>query len=229
LLIEVVDIFASDNRTLSQKDVAVLVDHFKKGRFAVLPTETGPMLACDALNINAIKMLFELKGRDSSNPVHVALPNVTKIDEYVFVNGSARRLFEFLLPGPITIICPKKDTISDVLVANTGNLGIRIPDSPITLSVCAAAGVPLTATSLNLSGRSGRETVQATLSEMNWNGQHIFYNVVDDAQKLGTQPSTVVRISAEFEAEILRKGPITEEAIENAMRQLSTDDISDWG
>lgn len=227
--IELLTLRASRNRTLPQRHIAVLVQHFRKGRFAVLPTETGPMLACDALNEDAVKTLFRLKGRGVSNPIHVALPDLTLVDKYVFANASARRVMEALLPGPLTVICPKKDIISDLLTANTGNLGVRIPDCPATLLICAAAGVPLTATSLNVSGRPPRPSVEDTVAQLDWEGPNIVYNVADESQEYLSEPSTVVRITHELSAEILREGPIKEPSITQAMRQLSVDDMADWG
>jgi L-threonylcarbamoyladenylate synthase len=216
--VEVLEILVSPNRTIGQEHVSALVRHLSKGRFAVLPTDTGPMLACNALDPEAIEGLFSLKGRPDGNPIHVAVPDIASAEKLIFLSGSARRVMEALLPGPLTVIGRKRDCVSDALVAGTGHLGIRIPDSPAVLQICAAAGVPLTATSLNLSGQSPRGSIAETLAELKWEGSNRVYNVVDPRQAVLQAPSTVVRILDDSGAEILRPGPVGEDRIRDAIR-----------
>lgn len=222
--VEVVEILVSPNRTIGQGHVSAIVRHLLTSRFAVLPTDTGPMLACNALDPAAIDALFALKGRSDGNPIHVAVPDMASVEKLVFVNESARRAMEALLPGPLTVICPKRDIVPDLLVAGTGNLGIRIPDSPSVLQVCAAAGVPLTSTSLNLSGQRPKDTIAETLADLHWSGANLVYNVVDPGQGVLKTPSTVVRILDGSSAEVLRPGPVSEDRILSAIRGASASD-----
>jgi L-threonylcarbamoyladenylate synthase len=222
--VEIVEIPVSPNRTIRQAHVCAIVRHLLQRRFAVLPTDTGPMLACNALDPEAIEALFRLKGRRDGNPIHVAVPDMASAEKLVFMNGAARRVMESLLPGPLTVICPKRETVPDLLVAGTGNLGIRIPDSPAVLQICAAAGVPLTATSLNISGQSPRATIAETLADLHWGACDLVYNVVDPGQAVLRAPSTVVRILGESGAEILRPGPVEQERI---LAAIGTGPVSD--
>lgn len=227
--VEIAVIKASGNRTIRQRELIELVSHLEKGHFAVLPTDTGPMLACNALDKNAIRHIFELKGRPRGNPIHVAVPDIMSVDRYVKMNLSARRIMELLLPGPLTVICPKCDIISDELVAHTGNLGIRIPDCPTTLTVCASLDKPLTATSLNLSGQSVNGNVSDVLNSLNFTGRHTVYVLEDERQILYNRASTVIRILSEGNLEILREGPYGRADLEAALKTISFEDFSDWG
>ena len=221
----------SPGGSLSNHDMDTLLDHLARGRFAVLPTETGPMLACDALNEKSISRLFSIKGRSAENPIHVALSRFSAAEDYVVVNGASERIAGALMPGPITIVLPKKPNISDKLVAGTGHLGIRIVDNPVTQLICEALRAPITATSLNPSGEQPADSVVATIKSLNWHEPSIVYVVGGHDTILYDKASTVIRfLEGQGEHyEVLREGPIVAQNIENAVRRLSFQDMADWG
>ena len=55
-------------------------------------------------------------------------------------------------PGPLTIIVQAASRLPLKVTANTGNVALRVPSAKIPLAVIKAAGIPITATSANLSG-----------------------------------------------------------------------------
>ncbi len=104
-----------------------ICDLIVSGHCVVLPTDTGYMMAVNALNVDAISRLYKAKQRPLTNPIHVAVGSIKQADKLVHFSQKAYRLVDKFLPGALTIIAPKKDIVSDLLVANTGNLGIRMP------------------------------------------------------------------------------------------------------
>lgn len=227
MTVEIEAIIALPDRTVRQGDLARLVRHLKAGGFAVLPTDTGPMLACDALNARAVGRVFDLKGRSERNPMHVALPDMSHAPRYIHAPLAARRVMAGLLPGPLTVVCRKTDLVSDGLVAGTGHLGVRVPGCPTTLQVCAAFGGPLTATSLNLSGRPALATVEDNLRALHFETGETAYALFDPHQAVAARPSTVVRILSDDGCEILRQGPVSAADIEAAMHDPAFDDLFD--
>jgi len=62
------------------------------------------------------------------------------------------RLAEKFWPGPLTIIVKAGSKLPLRVTANTGNVAIRVPEAAIPRAVVAKLGLPITATSANLSG-----------------------------------------------------------------------------
>jgi L-threonylcarbamoyladenylate synthase len=224
---QVVELKPTKNHLLKLDDVNALVHQLVNQRLVILPTETGYLLGADALSIEAVKKVFQVKGRLFTNPIHVAVSNLAMAEDLVFLDGNARRLHCKLMPGPVTVICPKKPIVSDLLVANTGNLGIRIPDSPIVIQVVQAFGRPITATSLNVSAAPEDQRVEETISSLYWDDDQLVYLVRDSDLVTHTSPSTVVTF-ATTPWRILREGPIEESDIAEAVKSLSYTEASDW-
>lgn len=225
--LQVIELRLTENRLLRLDDINAVKHQLINGRIVVLPTETGYLLGVDALNTDAIEKVYRIKARTLSNPIHVVVSGLEMAENLVFLDALSRRLCCRLMPGPLTVICPKRPVVSDLLVANTGNLGIRIPDSPVLLQVVQAFGKPITATSLNLSGASGTESVEDTIEGLNWEGERLVHLVKDRHLITHTLPSTVVTF-ATTPWKILREGPIEEEVISACVNFLCYSDVEEW-
>jgi L-threonylcarbamoyladenylate synthase len=163
----------------------------QNGELVVYPTETVYGLGADALEPAAVERVFEAKGRDRSKPVSMAVPSVPAALEYVQASTREREFMATFLPGPVTVLCQRRESVPDELVAGRDRVGVRIPAHPLALRLCERAGTPITATSANVSGRGSvrrinelkpaiRETVAVT---------------IDDGETPGTE-STVVDVSS---------------------------------
>ena len=64
-----------------------------------------------------------------------------------------RRLARAFMPGPLTVILPKRDCIPLATTGGLDSVGIRCPENKIARRLIAAAGVPIAAPSANLSGK----------------------------------------------------------------------------
>lgn len=193
---------------LSLAEVAEVADSLKAGSPAVLPTETGYMLAALATSEDAVKGAFTVKGRSSAAVMHVACASMDMAQTVGILTGRATRLLGQFTPGPLSVIVGKTDLLPDDLVTLNGTVGIRVPDHPATLQVINAVGAPLTATSLNSSGAQMTSVDEGSLRGLNWPEDTAIYVVQDDDAIVYSSPSTLVRISGES-IEILRPGPIS--------------------
>jgi L-threonylcarbamoyladenylate synthase len=201
-------------RLLPLDAVQALVAHLRSGGLAVLPTETGYMLAADATNAQAIDNVYAAKGRPPAKPIHVAASSLEEIERYVDLPDTARGVCTKLMPGPFTIVGRSRGLVPDALTAGTGTLGARIPDAPATLQLLHALGRPLTATSHNLSGRApDPDPVRAAAGLL---GEREIHVVVDPVALSYDKPSTLVRFGDDG-FEILRQGPVTEADIAAAV------------
>lgn len=193
------------------------VDVLKNGDLVVYPTDTAYGIGANALNEGAIRKLYEIKGRDFSKPTHVVVRDWEMIEELCYTNELARKIYEAFLPGPLTMILPKKDKVSNMLVANGKTLGVRIPNNRLTMQLSSYVDFPYTTPSANRTG----ETTPYSIEEVEKVLDIEKIDLVLDAGILPKiAPSTVVYIS-EGEIKIIREGPIGREEIEKVRFTLN--------
>ncbi|MDZ5812678.1 L-threonylcarbamoyladenylate synthase [Halorubrum sp. AD140] len=156
------------------------------GELVVYPTETVYGLGGDALDPDAVERVFELKGRDRSNPLSLGVASVDDALRYARPTERAVAFARAFLPGPVTVVVERGDAIPDALTAGGDRVGIRVPDHDLARALLRETG-PLTATSANVSG-SGSVTRLDDLDDRIRAGVGA---VIDDGETPGTE-STVV-------------------------------------
>ena len=86
----------------------------RKGEVVVFPTETVYGLGANAFDKNAVRKIFEVKGRPMDNPLIVHIADIAQIDKLACeVTLQARKVMQAFMPGPITVIVKKSDAIPD--------------------------------------------------------------------------------------------------------------------
>jgi L-threonylcarbamoyladenylate synthase len=201
---------ASGMITLS--DVARISDRLRRGSLAVLPTETGYLLAALATSMPAIEAAFAVKLRNQAQVMHVACASAEMAASVGELSPPALRLLGEFTPGPLSVIVPKTALLPDRLVSLNGTVGIRIPDHPATLQVIRAVGAPLTATSLNVSGAAPVPIRKLDLHTLNWPQDDTVYLVEDDGSIRYDTGSSLVKLDGDT-IEVLRHGPVSEAEI----------------
>ena len=184
-------------------DAALILSN---GGIVLYPTDTLYGLAVDVRNEEALKKLYELKGRDEGKFISAIMANSAVVEQYAVVTPEARTLMERHLPGPLTIVVRTKDTYPAYL-AHDGTVGVRIPNDPFCLALAHSFGYPFTTTSANISGMQTQSTVDAILEQFGERA-HMIDLVVDDGIREGGLPSTVVRV-VEGPPEVVREGVLS--------------------
>ena len=173
------------------------------GELVVYPTETVYGLGAAALESDAVERVFEVKGRDRSKPLSFAVPSVPSALQYVRATERERRFMATFLPGPVTVLCRRREAVPDELTAGRDRVGVRVPDHPLALRLCEKAGTPITATSANVSGQpSVRE-----FADLDPEIREAAAVILDGGETDGTE-STVVDVSS---ATIHRRGAQADE------------------
>lgn len=130
-------------------------DILRRGGLLAIPTETVYGLGADGLNADAVRHIFEAKGRPQDNPLILHIPDASWLARYCKdVPETAYRLAGRFWPGPLTMILPKADCVPLVTTGGLDTVGMRCPDHAVTRAIIAAAGVPVAAPSANTSGPS---------------------------------------------------------------------------
>lgn len=138
------------------------VEALEAGKTVIYPTETVYGLGADSRRPEAVSRVFEQKNRDPNNPLSVALPSVSAVESVAEPTDRVHDCMQTFLPGPVTVITEVNDTIASAVTADRTRVGIRIPDHELSLKFLrAAAPIPVTATSANLSGAQSAQTISA--------------------------------------------------------------------
>jgi len=132
-----------------------------------IPTETVYGLAGNALNESAVVKIFSAKDRPSFNPLIIHVPSVEAIKEYAQLDPISLQLAEAFMPGPFTLLLPKKAIIPDLVTAGSTKVAVRIPRHPLALRLLHQLNFPLAAPSANPFGYVSPTTAKHVLDGLN--------------------------------------------------------------
>lgn len=122
----------------------------RTGGVVVIPTETVYGLACNALDADAVRRVFAIKGRPASNPLIVHVASEVQAREVTSAwPEAATVLAAAFWPGPLTMVLPRAAVVPDVTAADLDTVAVRMPAHPVALELIRRAGVPLAAPSAN--------------------------------------------------------------------------------
>src|SRR5436305_7710116 len=195
--------------------VSYVADRIKAGQVVGMPTDTFYGLAADPLNLRAVDLIYEVKTRSRHKPLSLLIESVEQA-EYL-----ARPLPDVFYeitrkywPGPLTIIVKASSRLPLKVTANTGNVALRVPASRISVEVIRAAGVPITATSANISGASECTTAEGVREQL---GKSISM-IVDGGPSPRDVASTIINMSDPGHITVLRQGAIPESDLAEFIR-----------
>lgn len=193
----------------------------REGKLVAFPTETVYGLGANALDPQAVKRIYEAKGRPSDNPLIVHIAKASQLNTLVKeIPAPAEALIKTFWPGPLTLVLEKSELVPDIITAGLDTVAVRMPDNPVALRLIEEAGVPVAAPSANLSGRPSPTTYQHVLEDLNG---RIEYIINGGPCKIGVE-STVLDCTAEKPV-ILRPGGVTREMMEQIIGQVETDAV----
>lgn len=189
----------------------MVTDVLENGGIILYPTDTLYGLGVDALNVDALKRLKKLKGRDEKKPISVIVLDMEMAERYVEVTPLARVLAARFLPGKLTVILKAKNDLPEELTAGTGTVGIRIPNHILCLNLVRDFDRPFTATSANVAGMESKRSVPEILLQFGERAAMIDH-VIDSGELIESKPSTVVDAQNEKPL-LLREGAVSKEEI----------------
>jgi L-threonylcarbamoyladenylate synthase len=197
------------------KTFLAAVAALQRGDVIAFPTETLYGLGADALNAAAVDKVFQLKDRDSANPIPVLVSDRAMLSILVAeVPALAQRLIERFWPGPLTLVLPARAEVPRPLLNSTGGVGVRISSHPIATQLVKSLGRPLTATSANPSGRAPAHTVEEAKNYFTGRVE-IF---VDGGALTSKTGSTVAEVIGDT-IRVLREGEIRRAELEQVMEK----------
>ncbi len=183
----------------------------RDGGLVALPTETVYGLGVNGLSAEATRKVYAAKGRPSDNPLIIHLASAEDAGQYCEVNSAFKKLAERFMPGPITVILPKKSCIPDSVTGGLPTVAVRVPSHPIAHRLIELAGIPIAAPSANLSGKPSTTLVEHVIEDMNGRIDMI----IDGGPCTIGLESTIVVPNGET-IQLLRPGAVTVEMLKEA-------------
>ena len=183
-----------------------VVKSIDTGQVVALPTDTFYGLAVDPVNLHAVDRIYDIKTRARHKPLSLLIAEVAQAYELSRNLDSAfDRLAEKFWPGPLTLVVKAGGKLPLRVTANTGNLALRVPEAAIPRAVVTRLGLPITATSANLSGLPECTSAIGVRDQL---GDKLPL-IVDGGPTARTTPTTIVDLSGGGNSwMILREGAI---------------------
>ena len=201
-------IIKTDGISIDKNELNIAAQILRTGGLVVFPTETVYGLGGDATNANAAEKIYAAKGRPSDNPLIIHISNPKDAEKYAVTNQTYYDLAKAFMPGPITVILPKKDIIPCSVTGGLDSVAVRCPSHPIASKLIEAAGIPVAAPSANLSGKPSPTCARHVLEDLNGRVDII----IDGGNSEIGLESTIVKIEGDS-LTLLRPGAITADAL----------------
>lgn len=202
-------------------DIDLAVKQLQSGQVVGFPTETVYGLGADITQPAAVQKIFSTKKRPFFDPLIVHVDSIAMAKTCFKAWGPvADVLARKFWPGPLTLVMPKSDMISDVITSGLENVGVRIPQHPMAIELIQKLGRPVAAPSANRFGKTSPTQAQHVRTEFN---NEVM--VLDGGSSQVGIESTVLLIQNDNQLSILRPGAITTSQIESELKQQSCDFI----
>ena len=184
------------------REVNKVIEILREGGIIIYPTDTVYAIGCDALNVRAVEKICKLKGiNPQKNRLSIICPDLSNISEYAKVNNNVFKLMKRNLPGPFTFILNATNSLPKIY-KNRKEVGIRVPNNNITLTLARELGNPLLTTSVLDKDQNMEYSVDPELIEEDYGA---IVDAVIDGGFGGLEPSTIVNCTND-EIEIVRQG-----------------------
>jgi len=186
-----------------------------QGNLIAFPTETVYGLGADATNPDAVKRIYEVKGRPSDHPLIVHIASLDQMDQWAIdIPEYAITLARDFWPGPMTLVLKRNTKAKDFITGGQDTVALRVPAHPIALSLLQEFKEGIAAPSANRFGSVSPTTAEAVEEELKdyLSPQDL---ILDGGQCLVGVESTIIDCTKQTPF-ILRPGAITGAIIEES-------------
>ena len=175
----------------------------RSGGLVIYPSDTVYALGCDITHKGALERIAKIKGvkLEKANFSFIC-EDLSNLSDYVKqINTSTFKLLKRALPGPYTFILPGNNNLPSVFKKKK-EVGIRVPNHPITQAIVSALGNPIVSTSI----KDDDEVIEYTTDpELIWEKWDKQVDIVVDGGYGGNVASTVIDLTGD-EPVLIREG-----------------------
>lgn len=186
-----------------------IVEVINSGGLVITPTDTIYGIMGDALNVDAIRRVFEVKRRPYSKPLLLLMDSFEMVESYTEkLSEKEKKLMNRFWPGLVTFILKKNDKVSDLITSGNDTVGIRIPDNKDLLEIIRRLKRPVISTSANITGTEVITSTELLEKDLIDNIDYIY-----DGGEVNDVSSTIVKV-VDNKVNILREGKLAKDIIE---------------
>lgn len=161
------DVLRVDPSRPDARVIARAATCLRTGGLVAFPTETVYGLGAHALDRDALRRLFEAKGRPATDPVIVHVDSIDRVAPLVLeVPDIARTLAARFWPGPLTLVMRRSTLVPDEVTAGLDTVAVRVPAHPVAAALLIAAALPVAAPSANLFSRPSPTQASHVLDDL---------------------------------------------------------------
>lgn len=195
--------------SITAESLAAAKKILEEGGAVAFPTETVYGLGADARRDDAVRRIYEIKGRPSDNPLIVHIHEEYDLSLLVADDSSyAFKLREAFLPGPLTLVYKSKGKVSSVVSCGLDTLAVRVPSHPAAREFLRYVDMPVAAPSANISKHVSPVSAEHVFNDLNGR----IPLILDGGDCSGGIESTVCDVTGEYPV-VLREGLISREMI----------------
>lgn len=179
-----------------------IIDILKNGGTILYPTDTIWGIGCDATNVEAVRKVFDIKKREKNKSFIILVESEKRLQDLVEVPEMAWEIID-LSEKPVTIVYDNPRGLPKELLAEDGNIGIRLVKDDFCKKLISKLNQPLVSTSANFSG----ERSPMKFSDINPEIIRLVdYAVEDHRERVSQwQGSSVIRVWADNRIKVLRE------------------------
>ncbi len=202
-------LFKIDKDNIDDCAISECAEIIRRGGLVAFPTETVYGLGADATSADGARLIYSAKGRPSDNPLIIHIASPEDAEKYACTSELYYKLAKAFMPGPLTVIMKKKDTIPMSVTGGLDTVAVRCPSHPIAHSLISASGVAVAAPSANTSGSPSPTHAEHVLHDLDGKVDAIIDGGICE---IGLE-STIVKIENENRLTLLRPGAVCADAL----------------
>ena len=189
-------------------DIRQAATLLRDGGVIGMPTETVYGLAALASNEEAVRRVFDIKGRPYDHPLIVHLSPTEDLSQWGHFNSDATALAQAFWPGPLTLLVPRTARVPDWITGGRDTVAIRVPNHPVAESLLELISDGVVAPSANLFGKVSPTEAKHVFNDL---GKLVDYILDGGPSEHGVESTIVECIDTPT---ILRPGSISKDDIE---------------
>ncbi len=184
-----------------QRYVDQVLEYLRQGGLLAYPTDTCYGLGCSILEKKAIDQIYRMKRMRADKPLSFICSDLKDISKYGVLSDQAHRLIRGRLPGPYTFVLPATREVPKLLQSKRKQVGIRVPDHPVILTIVRQLGHPIITTTCQM---EGDEQPCTDVYDIKDRFGHMIDMAVDGGY-LAPEYSSVIQLEG-TEVQVLREG-----------------------
>ncbi len=184
-----------------KRKINQVIEVLKKGGIIAYPTDTSYGIGCDLNNKKAISKIYQILHLPKDKHLSFLCPNLSNVSEYAVVSNIAYKTMKRVIPGPYTFILDAAKTVPSALLSKRKQVGIRVPDNQICLTIIEELGNPL----INKTAKKENGEYFLDAQEIKEQLGHTLDLIIESDKTIKQGKSTIIDFS-DMEVKLKREG-----------------------